>query len=114
MPSSVKLAGNVTKRIFKDAMRPWLPDRIIDREKMGFGVPVANWFRGPLKDLLRDVLLDPHTLNRGMFRPERVEALIASHVAGSEENSRKLWTLLQLELWQRTFLDPRHPTQTVL
>ena len=53
-------------------MRPWLPDAVIDRPKMGFGVPIANWFRGSLARLPEDVLLDSRAIDRGIFRPEAV------------------------------------------
>jgi asparagine synthase (glutamine-hydrolysing) len=91
--------------LFKDALRPWLPDSILDRPKQGFGVPIAMWFRGQLRSMPGAILLDPTSRARGMFRPEYVEALIADHQSGARDNAHRIWALIQLELWQRTFVD---------
>jgi asparagine synthase (glutamine-hydrolysing) len=105
LPASAKLRGRETKRIFKDALRPWLPDHILDRRKMGFSVPIGAWFRGPLRDLPADVLLDPAATARGIFRPDEIRRLIEAHRSGAEEHGDRLWALLQLELWLRTYID---------
>jgi asparagine synthase (glutamine-hydrolysing) len=72
---------------------------------MGFGVPVDRWFRGPLKDELRSVLLDPVSQDRGLFRPEAIATLIDEHVRNKRDHAYKLWTLLVLELWFRNHID---------
>ena len=116
LPGTSKLNGTQTKRVFKDALRPWLPDRVLDRRKMGFAVPLAEWLRGPLRALPEDVLLDPGALERGWFRPERLRELIDQHRSGHADHAEKLWALLQLELWQRTYLDggtPRAPALSI-
>jgi asparagine synthase (glutamine-hydrolysing) len=100
-----KVHGNTTKRIFKDALRAWLPDHILDRRKTGFGVPLASWFRGDLRDLPREVLLDERAVGRGIFRADALAGLIDDHLAGRQDNSHRLWTLIQLELWLRTYID---------
>jgi asparagine synthase (glutamine-hydrolysing) len=105
LPASLKLDGRVTKRVFKDALRPWLPDSILGRGKMGFQVPLREWLRGPLRELPADVLLDRRTLERGWFREERLREIIADHAEGRRDNSRRIWGLIQLELWLRTFVD---------
>ena len=107
IPGAWKLAGGTTKKLFKDALRPWLPADVLDRPKQGFAVPLDTWFRGPLRRLPEDVLLDPATIARGLFRPEYVRGLIDDHVSGARDNSGRIWALLQLELWQRTFVDGR-------
>jgi asparagine synthase (glutamine-hydrolysing) len=94
-----------TKRIFKDALRAWLPDHILERRKTGFGVPLAKWFAGELRALPGEVLLDDRSTARGIFRREAVAALIDDHVAGRRDNSNRLWALIQLELWLRTYID---------
>jgi len=114
LPASSKLDGSRTKRVFKDALRPWLPDHILDRPKMGFGVPLASWFRGALRRLPEEVLLDPRTTDRGMFRQERVRELIDRHLQGSEDNAERLWALIQFELWMRSYVDPEVPTPPTL
>jgi asparagine synthase (glutamine-hydrolysing) len=105
IPSHMKLDGRTTKRIFKDALRPWIPDRILDRSKQGFEVPIREWFRGPLRDLPAEILLDRRSVERGFFREEAVRGLIDAHHARSADNSSKLWTLIQLELWLRMYVD---------
>ena len=72
---------------------------------MGFGVPIDHWFRGPLAGYLREVLTDPRTIQRGMFRPQVVTRLVDEHVAGRFDHSYRLWALLVLELWQRRWVD---------
>ncbi len=95
--------------MFKDALRPWIPDHILDREKMGFGVPLGDWFRGSLRELPAEILLDPRTTERGYFKPDRVRAIIDRHMSGVEDTSNKIWALLQLELWLRTYVDSAVP-----
>jgi asparagine synthase (glutamine-hydrolysing) len=114
LPAATKLTGRRTKLIFKRAMRPWIPDEILDRRKMGFGVPLADWFRGPLRDLPAEVLLDPHSLERGYFRERAVRDLIHRHLVGTEDTSNKIWALLQLELWMRTYVDAERPQQVAM
>lgn len=107
LPLSAKLGEGETKRIFKRALRAWLPDRIIDRPKMGFMIPVGSWLRHDFRSLAADVLLDPVTLNRGMFRELRLRELIAEHLDGSGQHEYRLWTLIVFELWLRTYIDRR-------
>jgi asparagine synthase (glutamine-hydrolysing) len=104
LPMAMKLSGSTTKAIFKQAMRDWLPSCIIDRPKMGFGIPIAEWLRGRLA---ADVLLDPRALSRGLFRQERVRALVREHELGQGNHGYRIWTLLMLELWFRTYIDER-------
>ena len=109
LPGSFKVADATTKRVFRESLRPWLPATILDRPKQGFGSPVASWFRGGLSGMLRDVLLDPLATRRGWFREDAVRTLIDDHVAHRADNTTKLWALLQLELWLRTFIDEGRP-----
>jgi len=105
VPAELKLRGMEKKILLRDAVRTWLPDEILDRPKMGFAVPLADWFRHELRGYATDVLLDPRTLDRGYFRPEAVRGLIERHVGGLEDCSPKLWALLVAELWHREFVD---------
>ncbi|MFL5828637.1 MAG: asparagine synthase (glutamine-hydrolyzing) [Solirubrobacteraceae bacterium] len=114
LPSELKLRGRSSKRLLKEAVRPWLPDSVIERRKMGFGVPIASWFRTSLAQLPEEVLLDPRTTGRGIFRPSMVRQLVDDHRSAAAENSAKLWSLLQLELWFRTYVDCAEPTQQTL
>lgn len=105
LPGHLKLRRGVPKALLKEAVRPWLPDAVIDRPKMGFGVPIASWFRGRLRRLPEQVLLDTAAVNRGIFRTDAVRRLIDEHRSGSVDNSSKLWSLLSLELWFKTYVD---------
>jgi len=105
LPGHWKVKDGTTKKIFKDALRPWLPNHILDRTKAGFAVPLAKWFRSELRDLPGDILLDPRALRRGFFREEELRKLIDTHISGEWDNSNKLWALIQLELWLSTFVD---------
>lgn len=101
----LRLRGGRSKVVLKQAFAELLPPAIRTRPKMGFGVPLDRWFRGPLKDELRRVLLDPVARARGLFRPEAVAALVDDHAAGRRDHAYKLWALLMLELWFRHHLD---------
>ena len=72
---------------------------------MGFGVPVSRWFRKELKEYVFDILLDPQSLKRGYFKKESVERLLREHVEGRYDHSSKIWSLLFLEIWFRTFVN---------
>jgi asparagine synthase (glutamine-hydrolysing) len=108
LPGSWKVHRLRTKRIFKDALEPWLPSHILHRQKCGFGAPIREWFRRDLKDLPREVLLDGRSLQRGFFQQKTVQRIIDDHISGARDNSGKIWALIQFELWLRTFVDT-HP-----
>ncbi|MGC2639254.1 MAG: asparagine synthase (glutamine-hydrolyzing) [Acidobacteriaceae bacterium] len=101
---ALKLNGVNTKYILKKALSQRIPAAIRDRKKTGFPVPYESWLRKELKDVVRDVLTDTKTLNRGYFHRGAVERLIEADAAGANY-SKELFSLLTLELWQRTFLD---------
>ena len=105
MPVRHKFRWGRGKWILRRAFGDLLPPEVQKRPKMGFGVPLDHWFRGPLADLAREVLLDGRTLGRGLFRPQAVRGLVESHVSGRFDHSYRLWALLVLELWQRRWLD---------
>jgi asparagine synthase (glutamine-hydrolysing) len=86
---------------------------------MGFPVPLAQWMRGRWKSVVDDVLLDHRTRDRGIIDPGAVSVLIQDHVRGRIDASDRLWSLMTLKLWYRTFIDnmgiqtlpaPRSPT----
>jgi asparagine synthase (glutamine-hydrolysing) len=98
------------KKALLDAFRDLLPPEIAARPKMGFGVPVGTWFRGPLRALARDVLLSGPALSRGLVSPEAVRALLDDHEARRAENGRKIHALLAAEAFFRQLVDPPEPT----
>jgi len=99
IPPRFKLRGLRGKHILKKTFADLLPPQTLRRRKMGFGVPIAAWFRGELAGHLRDVLLSPRSLARGRFRPDALRRLVEDHIAGRADNAYKLWSLLVLEHW---------------
>ncbi|HQX56375.1 MAG TPA: asparagine synthase (glutamine-hydrolyzing) [Pyrinomonadaceae bacterium] len=104
MPREMKLRGNTTKWILREAMKGILPAEILDRPKMGFPVPVGNWFRGEFKHIVEEYVLSPRTIERGIFDERFVRALVARHQAG-ENHDERIWALVNFEIWQRRFFD---------
>jgi len=111
LPSELKLKGLTGKYILKKALKDLLPLPIRRRKKMGFGVPISNWFRNELKGYLQEVLLDKHSLKRGYFQEDYIRRLLNEHGQGHSDHGNRLWALLNLELWQRMFIDaaPEEP-----
>jgi len=105
IPSSLKLRNGTGKYLLKRAMATSLPVEILTRRKMGFGVPLAAWFRSELRDMTRDVLLSPAARQRGLFRIKEVETLLKTHDAGRRDCSARLWALVCFELWMRQWAD---------
>jgi asparagine synthase (glutamine-hydrolysing) len=108
MPIEWKMRGRRGKRILIDTFSDLLPPAIQRRSKKGFGVPLSHWCRGELAPLIKDVLLDRRSLDRGLFRPQAIEQLIQDDATGRWDHSSRLWSLLVLELWQQEYLDQRH------
>jgi asparagine synthase (glutamine-hydrolysing) len=109
MPIELKQTATGGKRILIDTFRDLLPPSIQNRAKMGFGVPLDSWFRGELRPLLHDTLLDSRSLSRGFFKPESVRRLVQEHDERRWDHSYRLWALLCFELWQRTWIDSSRP-----
>ena len=105
IPSNLKLKGLTSKYILKKALKKALPPQIVHRGKMGFGVPIAHWFRNELKDYLYEVLLDEVSLKRGYFNENYIKQLLDEHCQGGCDHGHRLWALLNLELWHRMFID---------
>jgi len=104
LPPSFKLRGTATKFILKKALTEKVPKQIRDRKKAGFPVPYDTWLRKDLKDLVWGVLTDRKTIGRGYFRKDAIEDLLRANSNGSDY-SKEVFSLLNLELWQRTFLE---------
>jgi len=105
LPPRMKLRGFSTKWILREAVKSILPAEILARKKMGFPVPFGIWTRGAGAGLLRDVLLDSRARQRGITDPAAVSTLIDAHANGTADGADALWSLLNLELWYRTFID---------
>jgi asparagine synthase (glutamine-hydrolysing) len=105
VPARFRLRDGTTKYLFKQAMRGILPDAIIDRQKRGFAVPLATWFRGDLAGFARDLLLSTRCRERGFFDTRYIERLLALNERGRNLDLQ-LWTVMSFELWCQRFLDP--------
>jgi asparagine synthase (glutamine-hydrolysing) len=99
LPDSFKLDGTRSKAILRDAFSDLIPSDIDRRPKTGFGVPLDSWFRGELRDYVRDVLLSPSAASRGVFKSAEVSKLIDSHQQGRANIGHRLWTLVCFERW---------------
>jgi len=105
LPSSLKLRGGEGKWLLKKAMEPKLPDDVLYRPKMGFSVPLARWFRGPLKVRVRDAVLGERLASTGWFNRRYLDHLVDAHQAGTRDYSAPLWTLLMFEAFLRNGVD---------
>ena len=105
IPGRAKIRGLSTKRILKRAVAGIVPPAVLRKRKHGFSVPTDPWFRGELRTFAFDVLLDERTKRRGYFDARVVERLWREHVSGRHVWDTQLWTLLNLELWHRFFID---------
>ena len=97
LPVNMKLRGQEGKYILKKALEPHLPHDVLYRPKMGFGVPLGKWFRGPLKRRIRESLLEGNLAQSGMFRQNYLEQLVNDHQSGLREYSAPLWALMMFQ-----------------
>lgn len=104
LPASLKLRGRTSKYLLRKAFVELLPNENVARRKMGFGVPVGEWFRGELKELLRDSLLSEEAGRRGYFDQKVVGEMVEEHQERRADHSAQLWSLLMLEMWHREFV----------
>jgi asparagine synthase (glutamine-hydrolysing) len=99
LPSSLKLRRFTSKYLLKRVMKDFLPKELIHRKKKGFGVPIAKWVKGPLRELFGDLLSYDRIKQEGFLNPDYVARLLGDHLANRKNNRKQLWTLLVWELW---------------
>jgi asparagine synthase (glutamine-hydrolysing) len=104
MPVKMKLRGRETKFLLREAMKGILPAKILERSKMGFPVPIGNWFRREFRHIVEEYVLSERSLQRGIFSADAVREIVVRHNAG-ENHDERLWFLVNFEIWQRRFLD---------
>ena len=105
LPSSLKVRSQEGKWLLKKAMEPHLPHDVIYRPKMGFAVPLARWFRGPLRQRVHDAVLGERLAATGFFNREYLSRLILHHQSGRRDYSSALWTLLMFDAFLRNVVD---------
>ncbi len=113
LPAHYKLRGGKSKYILKRAVAHLLPPFVTRRSKKGFGVPVAEWLKGKLKPLARDLLSPERVRRAGVFNPEYVTRLQDEHERGVANHRKLLWTLLMFELWHESFVETPRRIETV-
>ncbi|HEX2829540.1 MAG TPA: XrtA/PEP-CTERM system amidotransferase [Burkholderiales bacterium] len=97
LPSAFKLAGGIGKKVFKQALEPYLPNDVLYRPKMGFSVPLARWLRGPLRERIRRSLRGERLLDTGWFDRRTLEQLVEEHGSGRRDHSVAIWSLLMFD-----------------
>jgi asparagine synthase (glutamine-hydrolysing) len=105
LPGRLKLRGLETKAVLRAALRDVVPPSIVRRRKMGFPVPVGRWLRGPFWPLVEELVLGPRAAARGLFDAAALHHLAHEHRTAHAEHGHRLWMLLNLEIWQRLFID---------
>jgi asparagine synthase (glutamine-hydrolysing) len=104
LPLDLKLRGLRSKYLLRRALRGMLPEEILTRPKKGFGIPVAKWFRGPLRELLLDTLHRERVERDGFFHWPAIERLLHEHFEGRADHRKQLWTLFMFQRWHDTWV----------
>ncbi|MCW5626576.1 MAG: asparagine synthetase B, partial [Burkholderiales bacterium] len=97
LPSALKIRGNEGKWLLKHALEPLLPQEVLYRPKMGFAVPLASWFRGPLREKVRGALLGPRLASTGYFEERTLRSIVQEHLDGRADRSAVIWSLLMFD-----------------
>jgi asparagine synthase (glutamine-hydrolysing) len=106
--------GGEGKYLLKKAMEPLLPQELLYRPKMGFAVPLASWFRGPLRKRVRDAILGARLADTGWFDTLALQRIVEAHQSGARDHSAGLWSLLMLEAFLRSSVDTGQATDQVM
>jgi asparagine synthase (glutamine-hydrolysing) len=114
LPSRYKVSGSTTKWVEKEVARTALPNEIVDREKVGFFVPVNEWLKGDLRDFTRDSLQSPQSFARSIIPATEIDRILSSHFSGKTNQQRRIWALLSLEVWHQTFFGPANELTSVI
>jgi asparagine synthase (glutamine-hydrolysing) len=113
MPGRFKIRGRHTKAVLRAAVESVVPREILHRPKMGFPVPLGRWLRGPFAPVIDEFVLGSRAVRRGLFVPSALRRLAEEHRAGIADHGDRLWLLVNLEIWQRMFLEGEEPGQLV-
>jgi len=105
LPSTQKIRGQEGKYLLKKAMEPHLPNDVLYRPKMGFSVPLARWFRGPLKARVQESILGSRLADTGWFNRDYLQELVRDHNNGSRDYSASIWTILMFEAFLRNVME---------
>jgi asparagine synthase (glutamine-hydrolysing) len=103
LPFDVLCRGGTGKIVFRESVRPWVPEAIYRKPKMGFGPPEASWYRGALRPWIEEMLSVDRCRRRGVLRPEFVSGVLHEHFSGARDRSYLIWSLLNFEAWCDVF-----------
>lgn len=103
VPFESLCSGGVGKRLFRESVRPWVPEAIYHKPKMGFAPPDASWYRGPLQSWIRELLLSPDSRCQAILRYPFIRDMLERHFSGQADCTYFLWSLLNFEMWCRVF-----------
>lgn len=112
IPAQFSISGMAGKFVLKQAVEDLLPKSIVYRQKMGFPTPWAYWLAGSQLDDLERMLLEPRSLERGLFRAEPLKRIFAEHRSKFRDHGNRIWRLINFEVWQRVAID-REPAEAV-
>ncbi len=107
MPRALKVNGNETKYVLKQALRGVVPDEVLDRPKQGFRVPLPEWLRGPLASWAKSQIFESPLAERGFFNHQYVNEMWRRHLAGVQDHSFDLWCLVNLGAWYSHWIEGR-------
>ncbi|MGE5664257.1 MAG: asparagine synthase (glutamine-hydrolyzing) [Deltaproteobacteria bacterium] len=105
LPHRFKVRGGETKSLLRKVLDPLVPRPLLDRPKMGFGVPLSRWLRHELRPLLDEYLGEERVRREGFLRPEGVRRVVAEHLSGRRDHQYRLWALLMFGMWRERYLD---------
>ena len=99
LPDRYRIRGVRTKWLLRESMKHVIPEKILRRPKVGFRLPVNEWFRGPMKDYLYDTLIGPESLSKRYYHQNALKRVLEEHVNGRQNHEKLLWAMLNLEIW---------------
>ena len=109
LPANLRFKNGTLKYLLKKAVLQFFPEEFLNRPKQGFAVPIGAWVRGELRPLAEEFLLSQHALSRGFFDPAYLRRILDQHICRSQDHASRIWALMILEAWCRTFLDRENP-----
>jgi asparagine synthase (glutamine-hydrolysing) len=101
LPDKMKINKGITKKILRDSAKDLLPESILTKPKQGFSIPLKDWLRGPLKNIMMELISPENIQKNGYFNPEVVRRMIESHLSKKANHSHRLWTMMVFESWRQ-------------
>lgn len=104
LPARMKVKGSLTKAFFKKAMEGILPNEIIYRQKEGFSIPIKNWLRTDLKEIMLEYLSEKRVKEAGLFNYLYIKKMTDEHLRSKQDHAHRLWALILFNIWREKFL----------